>query len=359
MLSGGLMAQVQPSTSNLAANQAQAQSPEEFQKSLFPNGGGALDNHDKYPPLLIDDSRAKATTVALDNDMYNHIQDWALKGKNQTVGLTASLLQKYDSAKVNRFMLKYHSGDSTYFLTPSKGVKSGNTARPKNKTCRCKYLTFSAQGPQEISYYVDPPSPTVKENTPFGRTNNGVYKGSYREAFGAGRAEFNRLRVSSPGIGRRTGRHNPRANEMDAQVQMRIFYLCTDENELPSDCGCDKKIRVEAEFDGSLYTHADGSGTANKNVYSKAEAAVVLAQYTVAEDFTDIDFPIAKMKGAYSTHSTSISPEFVLKIIDIAKSVKNGLRSNGTNVGTGFLDDAVELLEGIIGEDPVYTSTSH
>ncbi|MFK7971413.1 MAG: PKD domain-containing protein [Bacteroidia bacterium] len=321
--------------------------------TLFKNEGGAHVDNGKLPPVYIDDSRAPGTVIHMQKDMYEFVRDWMLEGDQQMIPLTQALQNNFDSVRTNDFMLKFASGDSDYFLTPGGGVSSGmRTSMKVDTVCRCKYLTFETSGPQNGVLEVTPSSRTVLDND-VQVTLNWV-KMLYREAFGAGRAEFSMV----AGGGGADEELNTDIFSLDARVRMSISYLCTDQNILPSDCGCDKKINVEGEFRGELYSYADVGGFGPRHAKTKGEAGFVMSEYTVGSTFEALNIHEAEMKGSYAEKSITWDPAFRIKFGDLARAAVSGVISGGTNIND-FINQATTTITGLIGNDTSIVNTSN
>lgn len=326
-----------------------------FQGSLFPSSNLNKNLNGSLPPVYIDDSRAPGTVVRMDKDMYEYIRNWMLQGKQQSVPLTKALERRYDTSKINNFLLNFASGDSTYFLQPTAGSGRVKTSVKTDTVCRCKYLTFAEDGPQYAVVDMDPSQTTVFVSNPFLPANGywPSFHGLHREAFGAGRAEFTDLHV----VGKED-RKSPGQFELDSKVRMRVMYLCTDQNELPSDCGCDKRLHVEGEFRGELFSRATGGGIPGKDVDTKAEAGLIMTEYTVGENFQAIDFPAARLRGSFAEYKTSIDPKFTIKVFDLAQAAVTGVVTGGANTGQ-LLTDAADILKDVIGNDTIFVNTGN
>ncbi|MFK7969834.1 MAG: hypothetical protein AB8F95_05675, partial [Bacteroidia bacterium] len=323
---------------------------------LLSQGSASLNNAD-MPPVYIDDSRAPGTIIHMDEDMYNTIRDWMLAGNQQTVSLTSVLQGQYNTDRINDFMLKFSSGDSSYFLNPATGapIQARVNGDP---VCRCKYLSFSdpndpidPTNPQYASVGVTPATPTVFADDVFGGLN--YNKLVFREAFGAGRAE--RVGLVGINVGDRT--HNLEFGD-DAKVTMRIMYLCTDQNELPSDCGCDQQLHVQGDFRGDMFALANTGGIFNSKVHAQVEVGMVLAEYTVGPTFTDIKIEAARKASAVADRDETWDPEALMSFTDLAKKTLTELTKKDPSPTTLITDAAGQILD-LVGNQNLITSTNN
>ncbi|MFK7970151.1 MAG: PKD domain-containing protein [Bacteroidia bacterium] len=301
------------------------------------------------PPVYIDDSRAQGNVMYLDEDMYLPIKEWVLQGRKQTVPFDDFVEQTFGNKKAGNLLMDFYSGDTTHLqATPPNNSKSG-----PDTVCRCKFLVFKNDGPQRAILNVDPPEETIFNNT-FSHIGYRI-KRFYRIATGAGRAEYS-LAASERIQDIRDFRHGPYYG--DASVTMRFLYACTNQNKLPSDCACDKTVRIEGEYRGTLRADASGGGISNKDVKSKIEGGAIMLDFLdMGDSITSMSVQGADLRAAYATHSTSWSPELVTGAADLAKAALNGYISPGTD-STNLAAGIIDLLATVLTDDSAFVNES-
>ena len=312
------------------------------------------------PAVHIDDSRAPGTMVNISEEMYGEILGWMLEGSRQQQGLSDFLSQSHDTTEVGEFMDKFYNGDHSYFTGGGSGGTGGTKGGgggvlgggnppppPPPAECKCKYLTFTPSSPQYGIVDADPATEGVLDN------DFGSGWQLHRRGMGAGQMGYIATWASGgPDVKRNFGPF-----ELDSKTRMKIMYLCTDENELPDDCGCDKTIHVEGEYRNKLYADADESGIFNRDAKAKVEVGIMMVDYAHGENFAIIDIPTAAMRAAYAKKEVSWDPNFKMKVIDLAKSAVTGVISGGANFND-LLSDATDLIGDLVANDSLITNTT-
>jgi hypothetical protein len=319
---------------------------------------GIEQQHASHPPVYIDDSRAPGTMVTVPEPMYYFIRDWMKQGSRQTMPLTKALAQKFDTALVNEFNLKFQSGDSTYFLSNSKRTKNNGTRTTGaggvgggggGGGCVCKYLSFTGGTEQYGAISTSPAVPTALQ--PYHRENFGIggigplgggWHKSERLAHGAGRADFSHLHT----YGQKNKYREVVSNEIDSRASMRLLYACVDDQELPSTCGCTKSVEIQGEFRGDLYAAADGLG-APRESWSAAEAWAVLSEYTVGPGVEALSFPVADRDMASAESSAEFSEEYLNTVEDVVETFVGAEALTNPQVVQEAVDVLTTLLQGV------------
>jgi hypothetical protein len=315
----------------------------------------------KLPPIYIDDSGAPGTVMMVSEDMYRSIREWSMNRSAKTEPLSTYLKSGFAKAEVDTFMKRFKGGDQTYFTNGTGGRTGGLTGGGGEKNgggpeevCRCKYLTFAPTGNQ---YGIVTMSPQTETQFPPFEDSGNKWEGSRtRSALGAGRAEYTRLRAW--GTRDQTWDGSPVYN--DAYVKMTVFYLCTDENELPDDCGCEKEIKARGEFFGDLYAQASGNTTGfpwipGRDVKAKVEGAAMMGEYVIGPGFDSLTVPMAKRYGAFAKERVSWDPAFAIRVIDMASNLASNIATGGGL--PGVKDSAIAIIKDLVTNDSIMENT--
>ncbi|MFK7971350.1 MAG: T9SS type A sorting domain-containing protein [Bacteroidia bacterium] len=313
--------------------------------------GSPLQNpsNTSLPPVYINGAKGKGKLMYMEEDMYMPIKEWVLQGTNQTVPLDKFVEQRFGTKKAKDFLDNFY-GDELKTVSTTSLSKGG-----QDTVCRCKFLVFRASGPQHYVIEPDPATHTEFSNTIIPSNNWHTIDRFYRAGTGAGRAEVSSV-YSEQGHDINDLSRGPYYG--NTKVTMRFLYACTNKNKLPSDCACDKTVRIQGEYRGLLRAEAGSGGIGTREAKSKVEAGAVLLDFMDNGDSIEtVNIHSADLRAAYATRRVSWDPELVSSAVSLARSALMGIIAPGTdstNLGTELAD----IIATVLTDDSAFVNES-
>jgi|GEM_PF-2980105 len=271
--------------------------------------------------------------ISVDSLTFWMVAEWTgSQDQARTTSLEQFLSGKIGAARSKAFLQEFRSRAVS---------RNAQTQHKTQDDCACALLVLNSN---QLNY----PSPTTYSDND---DDSGVLwswdRDRSTQVHGAAHKESLAI------LGNKSGNEYSSADNSNwsrSRISFNWVCLNTDDEYIPSDCDCDKELRVEAQYDSKINVSATADGIGSKAAFTKGEDGVVIFAYdhpNTINNNPNVEVLGAKIGRVATYVRKTWNPDAVIDIVKLAGTVTAAIVTSGwseTVIATTIPDQIGDII---------------